>query len=49
MRDLHEAVFRAFYAQSNASLQQYAIAPGGTVTHLAGEEALQSEVRIKPE
>jgi len=37
------AVFRACYTQSNASLQQQAMALGGTVTYLAGEEALQSD------
>jgi ribulose-5-phosphate 4-epimerase/fuculose-1-phosphate aldolase len=37
------AVFRSFYTQSNALLQQQAIALNGTVTYLADEEALQSE------
>jgi len=34
-----EAVFRAYYAQLNADLQQRAIALGGSVTYLEDEEA----------
>lgn len=34
-----EAVFRAYYAQLNADLQQRAIALGGSVTYLTDEEA----------
>ena len=34
-----EAVFRAYYAQLNADLQQRAIALGGGVTYLEDEEA----------
>jgi len=34
-----EAVFRAYYAQLNADLQQRAVALGGTVTYLEDEEA----------
>jgi ribulose-5-phosphate 4-epimerase/fuculose-1-phosphate aldolase len=37
------AVFRAVYTQSNAALQQQAIALGGTVTYLEDDEAEQSE------
>src|SRR5262245_6012833 len=33
-----EAVFRAYYTQLNADIQQRAIALGGTVTYLADEE-----------
>ena len=36
-----EAVFRAYYAQLNADLQQRAIALGGRVTYLEDEEARQ--------
>jgi len=35
---LAEAVFRAYYTQLNADLQQRAIALGGSVTYLADEE-----------
>ena len=34
-----EAVFRAYYTQLNADLQQRAIALGGAVTYLEDEEA----------
>ena len=37
------AVFRAIYTQSNATLQQQAIALGGTVSYLEDDEAQQSE------
>ncbi|MFO1325195.1 MAG: class II aldolase/adducin family protein [Burkholderiales bacterium] len=37
------AVFRAYYTQSNADLQQRAIALGGTVTYLDDVEAVQSD------
>jgi len=37
------AVFRAYYTQTNAALQQQAIALGGSVTYLEDEEAVQSE------
>lgn len=37
------AVFRAVYTQSNADLQQRAIALGGTVTFLDTEEALRAD------
>ncbi|MEP7062768.1 MAG: class II aldolase/adducin family protein [Betaproteobacteria bacterium] len=37
------AVFRAFYTQSNADVQQRAIALGGSVTYLDAEEAMQSD------
>jgi len=36
--NLAEAVFRAYYTQLNADLQQRAIALGGSVTYLAEEE-----------
>lgn len=36
-----EAVFRAYYAQMNADLQQRAIALGGDVTYLTEEEAVR--------
>jgi ribulose-5-phosphate 4-epimerase/fuculose-1-phosphate aldolase len=36
---IQEAVFRAYYAQLNADLQQRAIALGGGVTYLEDEEA----------
>ena len=36
------AVFRAHYTQTNADLQQRAIALGGTVTYLDGEEGLRA-------
>ena len=38
------AVFRAFYTQNNAELQQRAIALGGEVTYLDEDEAALSEV-----
>ncbi|MFO1316567.1 MAG: class II aldolase/adducin family protein [Burkholderiales bacterium] len=37
------AVFRAFYTQTNADLQQRAIALGGSVTYLDIEEALRAD------
>ncbi len=37
------AVFRAFYTQTNADLQQRAIALGGSVTYLDGEEARRAD------
>jgi ribulose-5-phosphate 4-epimerase/fuculose-1-phosphate aldolase len=37
------AVYRAYYTQSNAALQQQAIALGGTVTYLEPEEAERSD------
>ena len=37
------AVFRAYYTQLNADLQQRAIALGGDVTYLDDEEAAQSD------
>ena len=37
------AVFRAFYTQTNADLQQRAIALGGSVTFLDAEEALRAD------
>lgn len=37
--DLPEAVFRAYYTQLNADLQQRALALGGSVTFLSAEEA----------
>ena len=37
------AVFRAFYTQTNADLQQRAIALGGSVTYLDDAEAVQAE------
>ena len=36
-----EAVFRAYYAQLNAELQQRAIALGGSVDYLSAEEAIK--------
>jgi ribulose-5-phosphate 4-epimerase/fuculose-1-phosphate aldolase len=36
---IQEAVFRAYYAQLNAELQQRAVALGGSVTYLSDEEA----------
>jgi len=38
------AVFRAVYTQSNADLQQRAIALGGSVTYLDAEEARRAEI-----
>jgi len=38
---VQEAVFRAYYAQLNAELQQRAIALGGSVTYLSEEEAVK--------
>ncbi len=38
-RSIAEAVFRAYYAQVNAELQQRAIALGGDVTYLSDDEA----------
>ena len=38
-----EAVFRAIYTQSNAALQQQAIALGGSVSYLDVEEARRAE------
>ena len=37
------AVFRAFYTQTNADLQQRAIALGGSVAYLDGDEALRAD------
>ena len=37
------AVFRAYYTQTNADLQQRAIALGGTVTYLDTEEGLRAD------
>jgi ribulose-5-phosphate 4-epimerase/fuculose-1-phosphate aldolase len=37
------AVFRAYYTQMNAALQQQAIALGGTVTYLDREEAARAD------
>jgi ribulose-5-phosphate 4-epimerase/fuculose-1-phosphate aldolase len=37
------AVFRAFYTQANADLQQRAIALGGSVTFLDAEEAMRAD------
>ena len=37
------AVFRAYYTQANAELQQRAIALGGSVTYLDDAEAVQSD------
>ncbi len=37
------AVFRAFYTQTNADLQQRAIALGGSVNYLDDDEAVQSD------
>ncbi|MFO1415272.1 MAG: class II aldolase/adducin family protein [Burkholderiales bacterium] len=37
------AVFRAFYTQTNADLQQRAVALGGTVTFLDAEEAMRAD------
>lgn len=37
------AVFRAFYTQSNAELQQRAVALGGSVSFLDAEEALRAD------
>ena len=41
------AVFRAAYTQSNAALQQQAIALGGTVTYLDQAEASQADATIR--
>jgi ribulose-5-phosphate 4-epimerase/fuculose-1-phosphate aldolase len=43
-RSLPIAVFRAVYTQSNADLQQRAIALGGSVTYLDPEEARLAEI-----
>ena len=40
--DIPEAVFRAYYTQLNADLQQRAIALGGSVAFLSAEEAAQA-------
>ena len=40
--DIPEAVFRAYYTQLNADLQQRAIALGGSVAYLSAEEAAQA-------
>jgi ribulose-5-phosphate 4-epimerase/fuculose-1-phosphate aldolase len=40
--DIPEAVFRAYYTQLNADLQQRAIALGGSVACLSAEEAAQA-------
>ena len=37
------AVYRAYYTQMNAALQQQAIALGGTVTYLEREEAVRAD------
>ena len=37
------AVYRAYYTQSNAAMQQQAIALGGTVTYLEAEEARRAD------
>ena len=37
------AVFRAFYTQTNADLQQRAIALGGSITYLDAEEAMRAD------
>lgn len=42
-QSLPVAVFRAFYTQTNADLQQRAIALGGSVTYLDIEEALRAD------
>ncbi len=40
--DIPEAVFRAYYTQLNADLQQRAITLGGSVAYLSAEEAAQA-------
>jgi ribulose-5-phosphate 4-epimerase/fuculose-1-phosphate aldolase len=46
--DIAEAVFRAYYTQVNAELQQRAVGLGGEITFLTGEEgALYDETNRK--